>query len=371
MPRVLNQRIDGMPRNGVYVGRPSRWGSPFVIGRDGDRAEVIRKYEEYLRSRQDLMAQLQELRGKDLVCWCAPLPCHADVLLRLANEGDAMGDSTMTHAGGNTGEDQTQKHEALRTAALSCTACPLATTRQQVVFSRGDPQARLWIVGEGPGADEDSQGAPFIGRAGQLLDKILEAAGIAQDEIFITNTVLCRPPGNRVPTNDEITTCAIHRDALLDLWRPPLVVLLGATAARTFLGGNKLADLRGQKIERDGRVYFATFHPAFLLRDPRQKPLAWKDWQTIRDELRVLSGGDTPPGGAPVEEHDHAAGYNHSVVERLMPYIEQTVGTPKGTGRLVQVFHDRCGVVLDHNPAKVAYFSPGDVTELVQERQAG
>jgi|GEM_PF-1342604 len=263
------------------------------------------------------------------------------------------------------------QHEGLKAAALECAACPLASKRTQVVFSRGNPQARLWIIGEGPGADEDTQGIPFVGRAGQLLDKILEAAKIGQDEIFITNTVLCRPPGNRVPTNDEIAACSVHRNALLDLWKPPLVVLLGATAARVFLESKSLADVRGQRIERDGRVYYATFHPAFLLRDPRQKPLAWKDWQTIRDELRALPRGDKPSGGSLVEEHDHAAGYDHSVVERLMPYIEQTVATPKGTGRLVQVFHDRCGVVLDHSPNKVAFFPPGEVAGLIQERQAG
>ena len=267
--------------------------------------------------------------------------------------------------------DKVARHEGLKAAALKCAACSLASTRTQVVFSRGNPQARLWIIGEGPGADEDTQGVPFVGRAGQLLDKILEAAKIGQDKIFITNTVLCRPPGNRVPTNEEIAACSVHRNGLLDLWQPPLVVLLGATAARTFLGGNKLADLRGQRFERDGRLYFATFHPAFLLRDPRQKPLFWQDWQTIRDELRALPGGDKPLGADPVEECDHAAGYDHSVVERLMPYIEQTVATPKGRGRLVQVFHDRCGVVLDHSPNKVAFFPPSEVAGLIQERQVG
>ena len=261
--------------------------------------------------------------------------------------------------------DRTKAHEALRNTALACTACPLATTRKQVVFARGDPAAKLWLIGEGPGADEDEQGKPFVGRAGQLLNKILAAATINQDEVFITNTVLCRPPGNRVPTDEEITACSVHRNALLDLWKPPLVVLVGGTAARTFLRGNKLADLRGQRIERDGRIYYATFHPAYLLRDPSKKAVAWQDWQKIRDELRSLSGPDNPSGKSEAQELDR------SVTKRLMPYIEQTVTTPKGTGRLVQVFNDRCGVVLDHDPRKVAFFHPSEIAEFIDERQAG
>ncbi len=255
------------------------------------------------------------------------------------------------------------EHERLRTEALSCVRCPLAATRKQVVFARGNPAARLWIIGEGPGADEDARGEPFVGKAGQLLDKILEAAQIRQDEVFITNTVLCRPPENRVPTNDEIVTCSVHRNALLDLWKPPLVVLLGATAARVFLGSIRLADLRGQRVERDERVYYATFHPAFLLRDPRQKPLAWKDWQAIRDALR----GIPPDGGDQPSEQDDSV----DAARSLMPYLDRSVMTPEGTGRLVQVFHERSAVVLDARPAKVTYFPTEVLAGLLTVRQAG
>ena len=261
-------------------------------------------------------------------------------------------------------EDRMKRFDEIKLAALNCTACPLAATRTQVVFSRGDPRARLWIIGEGPGADEDATGTPFVGRAGQLLDKILVAAKIGQNEVFITNTVFCRPPGNRVPTNEEITACSVHRDTLLDLWKPPIVVLLGATAARVFLGADRLADLRGQRVERDGRAYFPTFHPAYLLRDPRQKGPAWKDWQLIRDALRGL-----PPdgGGAPVDPSDEALAASRS----LMPYLEQPVMTPEGTGRLVQVFLGRAAVVLDVKPSKVTYFPTEVLAELLTRRRAG
>ena len=255
------------------------------------------------------------------------------------------------------------RHEELRVAALTCPACPLASTRTQVVFGRGNPQAKLWIIGEGPGADEDAGGEPF-GKAGQLLDKILEATKIGQNEVFITNTVLCRPPGNRVPTNDEIAACSVHRNALLDLWKPPLVVLLGATTARVFLGSTRLADLRGQRVERDGRIYYATFHPAFLLRDPRQKPLAWKDWQAIRDAVRGLpsdGGGQKPTQACEVVE----------AARSLLPYLDRSVLTPEGTGRLVQVFLERAAVVLDAKPAKVTYFTTKVMAELLAVRQVG
>ncbi len=256
------------------------------------------------------------------------------------------------------------EHERLRTEVLSCVRCPLAATRTQVVFGRGNPQVKLWISGEGPGADEDAWGEPFVGKAGQPLDKILEAAGIGRAEVFITNTVLCRPPGNRVPTNEEIAACAVHRNALLDLWKPPIVVLLGATAARTFLGGNRLADLRGQRVEHDGRVYYATFHPASLLRDPRQKTLAWKDWQVIRDAFRGLP----PDGGAPQPEQADGA---VEAARCLMPYLDRSVMTPEGVGRLAQVFLERSAVVLDAKPAKVTYFATKVLAELLSVRQAG
>ena len=256
------------------------------------------------------------------------------------------------------------EHERLRTESLSCVWCSLEATRTQVVFARGNPQARLWIIGEAPGADEDAVGHPFVGRAGQLLDKILEAAGIGQAEVFITNTVLCRPPGNRVPTNEEIAACAVHRNALLDLWKPPIVVFLGATAARTFLGGNRLADLRGQRVEHDGRVCYPTFHPAYLLRNPSQKASAWKDWQVIRDAFQGLP----PDGGAPQPEQADGA---VQAARSLMPYLDRSVMTPEGVGRLAQVFHERSAVVLDARPAKVTYFATEVLAELLAVRQAG
>lgn len=185
---------------------------------------------------------------------------------------------------------------ALRTRAQSCTACPLAERRSHVVFGEGDPGARLMFVGEAPGQQEDAQGRPFVGAAGQLLDRILEAAGIARDEVFITNTVMCRPPGNRVPTDEERATCRPFFDAKMAAIAPSIVVLLGATAAQAVLGPQiRITRDRGRVIERDGVRYVPTFHPAALLRDPAKKRPVWEDMKMVRDMYRELVPGPMVP----------------------------------------------------------------------------
>lgn len=253
-------------------------------------------------------------------------------------------------------KEQADAHELLRVEALACKQCALATTRTQVVFSRGDPRSRLWLIGEAPGADEDKQGQPFVGRAGQLLDKIMAAAQIEPNEVFITNTVLCRPPGNRVPTDEEIAACAVHRNGLLEIWNPPLVVLLGGTAARVFLRAKTVGELRGKFVEQDGRIYCPTFHPAYLLRDPNKKSLAWKDWQTIRDRFRQIQPEGNDAG---------------SPALALMPYLEGVVNTPQGPGRLVQVFRESSAVVLDRDPSRVTRFPTSTLARLLEQRATG
>jgi len=189
--------------------------------------------------------------------------------------------------------------EALRAVAQSCRACPLAAERQHVVFGDGDPGARLMIVGEAPGRQEDEQGRPFVGAAGQLLDRILAACGIAREEVFITNTVMCRPPGNRVPTDDERAACRPFFDRKMDLIGPRIVVLLGATAAQSILGPQlRITRDRGKPVERDGVTYVPTFHPAALLRDPEKKRPVWEDMQLVRDMYRALAARDRVPAAA-------------------------------------------------------------------------
>lgn len=179
--------------------------------------------------------------------------------------------------------------ERLRLQAGSCVACALSATRTQVVFGEGDPASPLMFVGEAPGRDEDRLGRPFVGAAGQLLDRILEAAGITRAEVFITNTVMCRPPQNRVPSDEERAACRTHFDARLALLAPRIVVLLGATAAQAVLGpGLRITRDRGRVVERDGVRYMPTFHPAALLRDPAKKRPVWEDIQRVRDMYRAI-----------------------------------------------------------------------------------
>jgi uracil-DNA glycosylase len=168
-----------------------------------------------------------------------------------------------------------------------CTRCPLAYAgRHTVVFGEGDPNAALMFVGEGPGADEDTSGRPFVGKAGQLLNNMIGAMGLAREQVFIANIVKCRPPGNRTPEFVEATTCSQFLLRQIDIVRPQIIVALGSTAATYLLGVRQsLASLRGQWFASRGAKVAVTFHPAFLLRDPRQKAEAWKDLQRVMAEL--------------------------------------------------------------------------------------
>ena len=175
-----------------------------------------------------------------------------------------------------------------------CTRCKLHTLgRKQVVFGVGNPQAELVFVGEGPGADEDEQGIPFVGRAGKLLtDMIEKGMGLRRDEVYICNVVKCRPPGNRTPEADECETCAPFMRRQIRAIRPRMVCALGAVAAQNLMPyKGSLASVRGRIHEIDVAGYatklVVTYHPAYLLRDPSQKKEAWKDLQMIMKELGI------------------------------------------------------------------------------------
>jgi DNA polymerase len=173
-----------------------------------------------------------------------------------------------------------------------CTRCPLAYAgRHKIVFGDGSPTARLMFVGEGPGADEDAQGLPFVGKAGQLLNNMIAAMGLARAEVYIANIVKCRPPGNRVPEPVEANTCSQFLLRQIDVVQPEVIVALGSTAAIYLLGVRRsLSALRGYWHTCRGAKLAVTYHPAFLLRDPRQKAEAWKDLQMVMAELKL-----TPP----------------------------------------------------------------------------
>ncbi len=189
-----------------------------------------------------------------------------------------------------------------------CTRCKLHQQgRKQIVFGVGNPRAELMFVGEGPGADEDAQGEPFVGRAGQLLNNMIKAMGLQREEVYIANVVKCRPPGNRTPERDECDTCSPFLMRQIAVIKPKVIVALGAVAAKNLLAINApMSELRGRfydfmppgarssDLAWQGAKLAVTYHPAFLLRDPRQKGEAWKDLQMVMKFLGLkLPKSDT------------------------------------------------------------------------------
>ena len=167
-----------------------------------------------------------------------------------------------------------------------CTRCKLHRTRNKIVFGDGSSQARLVFVGEGPGADEDAQGLPFVGRAGKLLTQMIEAMGLQRRDVYICNVVKCRPPGNRQPEGDEVESCSPFLFRQLDVIKPKVIVCLGATAFQTLLQSNRsISHFRGQWLDFRGYKMLPTYHPAYLLRNPAAKADVWKDLQKVMAEL--------------------------------------------------------------------------------------
>jgi len=177
----------------------------------------------------------------------------------------------------------------LTEAVYSCEKCRLCQTRKNVVLGEGNLHAALMFIGEGPGAQEDETGRPFVGAAGQLLDKMLAAIGLARDQVYICNIVKCRPPQNRVPEGDERMACMDYLRQQVALVRPKVIVCLGSTPTRALLGDQmRITRDRGVWQLKKGVWFMPTFHPAALLRDPDKKRAAWEDFKAIRDKLREL-----------------------------------------------------------------------------------
>jgi len=183
--------------------------------------------------------------------------------------------------------DPTRALHLIREDLGDCTRCRLHKQgRKQIVFGVGNPKAELMFIGEAPGADEDQQGEPFVGRAGQLLNNMIKAMGLRREDIYIANIIKCRPPGNRTPERDECETCSPFLMRQIAAIQPKVIVALGAVAAKTLLAINApMSEFRGRWFDFRGTKLAVTYHPAFLLRDPRQKKEAWKDLQMVMKEL--------------------------------------------------------------------------------------
>lgn len=186
-------------------------------------------------------------------------------------------------------EPQDASLEAIREDIGECVRCKLHQHRTHIVFGEGDPGADLVFVGEGPGADEDATGRPFVGRAGQLLDKIIAAIGLRRQDVYIANIVKCRPPGNRTPERDETATCEQFLFRQLAFIRPKVIVALGSPAFQTILRTkDPITRARGEWRDWNGVKVMPTFHPAYLLRVPEKKREAWEDMKKVRDYLNSL-----------------------------------------------------------------------------------
>jgi len=177
--------------------------------------------------------------------------------------------------------------EILQQEVAGCTLCgELASTRTQTVFGVGNPRARLCFLGEAPGADEDRQGEPFVGRAGQLLNKILEACKLKREDVYILNVLKCRPPGNRNPLPEEAQNCRRYLDRQLDLIQPKFICCLGAVAAQNLLETTEaIGKMRGKVLDYRGRRVVCTYHPAYLLRNPAAKKYTWDDMKFLMREM--------------------------------------------------------------------------------------
>ncbi len=184
--------------------------------------------------------------------------------------------------------------ETLKKTVMECRRCSLAGSRNHVIFGEGNSHAPIFIIGEAPGRDEDLQGRPFVGKSGQLLDKILDACGFSRrDHVFISNIIKCRPPGNRTPLPDEIGECKPFLIQQIELIDPKILILLGATALRSMVGPEmKITRVRGHWIELAGRLCIPVYHPSALLRNPSLKRDTWEDFKKIVFKYRELVDPD-------------------------------------------------------------------------------
>ena len=233
-------------------------------------------------------------RGETSLPMPEPLPANS------AEEGALMAPSVSQGGDLFTSVAPRESLKKIQEDLGDCRRCKLWNGRKTIVFGSGSPKAELLFVGEGPGADEDEQGLPFVGRAGQLLTQMIEKGlKIPRPDVYICNIVKCRPPGNRKPERDEIAACRQFVERQIDSVRPRVIVALGATAVETLLGTKKsMASQRGRWHEFHGYPLMVTYHPAFLLRDPNRKPESWEDLKKVIALLNSPAGSRPSPGGA-------------------------------------------------------------------------
>lgn len=213
---------------------------------------------------------------------------HLDLTRRKGSATAATLEVPATTRGDAPAADATARLAALEAIARPCTLCRLAETRKQVVFGTGNPNAELMFIGEAPGRDEDEQGKPFVGRAGQLLTDIIKAMKLTRDDVYIANVIKCRPPENRNPEPDELDACRPYIRQQIDIIHPRVIVTLGKFAMQSLAGkAFAISATRGQWIEFEGIRVMPTYHPAYLLRNPSAKKDVWNDMKQVMAELGI------------------------------------------------------------------------------------
>ena len=236
--------------------------------------------EEELRT--ELASMLHDLKAR--VLWAQETGQPQFFTHQQDGEPSGLVPAEMDHPS----RENTSSLEAIREDMGDCQRCPLGAVRKNLVFGVGNPHAALVFVGEAPGADEDSEGIPFVGRAGQLLTKIIEAMGLTRQDVYICNILKCRPPGNRNPEGPEIAACEPFLIRQLQAIAPRAICALGAFAAQTLLKSDiPISTLRGKFHTYAGIKVMPTYHPAYLLRNPSAKKLVWEDVQMVMDELGI------------------------------------------------------------------------------------
>lgn len=215
---------------------------------------------------------------------------HVEEQMELGFLDSPLSKRSGSHKKANLADETTplavyESMEDIRTAVENCQACSLHAERTNVVFGDGDEKARLVFVGEAPGADEDRQGKPFVGRAGRKLTQIIEAIGLSRSDVYITNVLKCRPPGNRNPLSGEVKVCEPYLIAQLQLIKPKVICTLGTFATQTLLHSDRsISSLRGRFYTYQGIKLMPTYHPAYILRNPKFKRHVWEDVQKVKAE---------------------------------------------------------------------------------------
>jgi len=283
----IDPQAESYDLQGVVGGRNGNYGVQIKTGSSAkDYGAQLKKIAQEMRARMGWYAE----SGVDV--WKPAPASPAEESLPPAAPGDSEPPQTLPafaspSAGAAMPSGRAAALEMIREEIGDCRRCPLCSTRTNIVFGTGDPHASLVFVGEAPGEDEDLRGEPFVGRAGQLLTKMIVAMGLSRQEVYIANIIKCRPPKNRNPQPEEIAACQPFLLKQIQAIRPKVVCALGTFSAQTLLGSQqRISDLRGRFHDFHGIKVLPTFHPAYLLRNPSEKKRVWEDLQKIMAEIR-------------------------------------------------------------------------------------